>query len=128
MMDYLKKAMLIGIGLAAATREKVEEYIQELVKKGEISEKEGKELLNDLLERSKKMKDEMEKKVENIVADTLSRLNIPTKKQRLIDVLAQNGCGFAPLSPLQQVSPHFCRHAEIRLRRCRLPSQCAAIS
>ncbi len=80
MMDYMKKAMLIGIGLAATTREKIEESITELVKKGELSEKEGKEMVNDLLERSKKMKEEMDKKVEKIVADTLSRLNIPSKK------------------------------------------------
>ncbi len=81
MMEYIRKAMLIGIGLAATTREKIEESIAELVKKGELSEKEGKELVNDLLERSKKMKEEMDKKVEKIVADTLNRLNIPTKKE-----------------------------------------------
>jgi len=81
MMDYIKKTMLIGIGLAATTRDKIEESIAELVKKGELSEKEGKEMVNDLLERSKKMREDMEKKIEKVVADTLNRLNIPTKKE-----------------------------------------------
>ncbi len=81
MMDYMKKAMLIGMGLAAATREKIEEVTAELVKKGELSEKEGREMVNDLLERSRKMKDEMDKKVEKIVSDTLVRFNLPTRKE-----------------------------------------------
>jgi polyhydroxyalkanoate synthesis regulator phasin len=81
MMDYMKKAMLIGMGIAAATREKIEEITAELVKKGELSEKEGKEMMNDLLERSRKMKEDMEKRVEKIVSDTLVRFNIPTRKE-----------------------------------------------
>ncbi len=79
-MDAMKKVMLIGVGLAAATRDKIEEVIGELVKKGELSEKEGREMAEALLERSKKIKDEMEKKIEKGVADALARLNIPTRK------------------------------------------------
>ncbi|HRR41036.1 MAG TPA: phasin family protein [Syntrophales bacterium] len=81
MKDYIRKAMLIGIGLAATTREKVEESIAELVKKGELSEKEGKELVNELLEKSKKIKEEWDKRVERAVTDALSRLSIPNKKE-----------------------------------------------
>jgi len=37
-MDFIKKSMLIGVGLATLTREKVEQAIDELIKKGEMSE------------------------------------------------------------------------------------------
>jgi polyhydroxyalkanoate synthesis regulator phasin len=40
-MDFVKKSMLIGVGLATLTREKVEQTINELIEKGEMSEKEG---------------------------------------------------------------------------------------
>ncbi len=81
MKEYIRKAMLIGVGLAATTREKVEESIAELVKKGELSEKEGKELVNELFERSKKVKEEWDKRVERAIAEALSRLSIPNKKE-----------------------------------------------
>jgi len=55
--------------------------VKELVKKGEMSEKEGKQLVNDLMEKSKKMTREIETKTEEMVTSTLKRLNIPTRKE-----------------------------------------------
>ena len=81
MFELLKKAMFMGMGLAALTTEKIEEWVQEVVKKGEMSEKEGKELVAVLVERSKKFKNELQEKVEKIVADSLQKLNIPTRRE-----------------------------------------------
>jgi len=94
MFDFIKKTMLVGAGLAAVTKEKIEEIIGELVKKGELSEKEGKEMVDDLVEKSKKVKKDLDKKVEKIVADTLNKLNIPTRAElteleKKIDKLAK---------------------------------------
>jgi len=82
-MDFIKKSMLIGVGLAALTREKLEQSIDELIKKGEISEKEGKDALDDLVKKSKEARKELTDKVEKTVADTLKKLNIPTRKEYL---------------------------------------------
>lgn len=81
MQEFIKKMMMFGVGLAAMTREKTEELVKELVKKGEMSEKEGKQLVNDLMEKSKKMTRELETKTEEMVTSTLKRLNIPTRKE-----------------------------------------------
>jgi len=81
MQEFIKKMMLFGVGLAAMTREKTEEFVKELVKKGEMSEKEGKQLVNDFMEKSKKMTRDLETKTEEMVAATLKRLNIPTRKE-----------------------------------------------
>lgn len=94
MFDFIKKTMLVGAGLAAVTREKIEEIIGELVKKGELSEKEGKEMVDELVEKSKKVKKDLDKKVEKIVSDTLKKLNIPTREEltelkKKIDKLAK---------------------------------------
>ncbi|MBA7584656.1 hypothetical protein ES708_26613 [subsurface metagenome] len=80
-MDFIKKSMLIGVGLATLTREKVEQAIDELIRKGEMSEKEGKEAVDDLMEKSKEVKKELTEKVEKTVADTLKKLNIPTREE-----------------------------------------------
>ena len=42
-MDFIKKSMLAGIGLAALTREKAEKTVDDLIKKGEMTEKEGRD-------------------------------------------------------------------------------------
>ena len=81
MQEFIKKMMMFGVGLAAMTREKTEELVKELVKKGEMSEREGKQLVNDLMEKSKKMTREFETKTEEMVTSTLKRLNIPTRKE-----------------------------------------------
>ena len=94
MSDFIKKSMLVGMGLVAMTREKIEEVIDALVKKGELSEKEGKEMVDDLVEKSKSVKKDLEEKVEMIVTDILKKLNIPTREEltelkKKIDKLAK---------------------------------------
>ncbi len=94
MSDFIKKSMLVGMGLVAMTREKIEEVIDALVKKGELSEKEGKEMVDDLVEKSKSVKKDLEEKVEKIVTDILKKLNIPTREEltelkKKIDKLAK---------------------------------------
>jgi polyhydroxyalkanoate synthesis regulator phasin len=81
MLEFIKKAVLVGAGLAVLTTEKIEEAVDEIVKKGELSEKEGKELLGDLMEKSKRMKKEWGERVEKMVAEALKRANIPTRKE-----------------------------------------------
>jgi len=80
-MDFVKKSMLIGMGLATLTREKVEQTINELIEKGEMSEKEGKEAVDDLMKKSKEITKGLTEKVEKTVTDTLKKLNIPTRKE-----------------------------------------------
>ncbi len=80
MFNLLKKMIWLGAGLAVMTTEKIEAVVAEAVKKGQLSEKEGKELAADLIERSKKAKKELGEKVEKVMSDTLQRLNIPTRR------------------------------------------------
>ena len=69
MIDIIKKTLLAGVGLAAMTKDKVEELADELTEEGELSEKEAKELLDDLLKRSKRAKKDiarLDRKIKNI--------------------------------------------------------------
>ncbi len=87
MLELMKKAALIGVGLVALTTEKIEESVKEIVKKGELSEKEGKELASELVEKSKQVRKEWGDRIEKMVADTLQKLNIPNRRE--IDELKQ---------------------------------------
>lgn len=79
MLDFIKKAMLAGTGLAFMTTEKIREVVDELVKKGEITEKEARETVADMREKAKQFKEEMEERIEQIVTGILRHLNVPTK-------------------------------------------------
>ncbi|QSX07866.1 hypothetical protein J0B03_08590 [Alkalibacter rhizosphaerae] len=60
-MDELKKLMLLTLGAASASMEKVDGVVQELIEKGKMTVKEGKELREELLrdKESGKHKEEL---------------------------------------------------------------------
>ena len=62
------------------TTEKIQAVVAEAVKKGQLSEKEGKELVAELIARSVSAKNELGEKIDKMISDTLQRLNIPTRK------------------------------------------------
>ncbi len=81
MLEFLKKTLWIGAGLAVMTVEKIEETVKEIVNRGHITEKEGKELVDDLIEKSRKAKRDLGERVENLVQETLQRLKIPSRRE-----------------------------------------------
>ena len=62
MQDFLRKGFNLGLGALTATKEKVEEVVNELIKKGEVGQEEGKKLINELIEKGLRaeIKDENE--------------------------------------------------------------------
>ncbi len=81
MLEILRKGYLIGIGLASLTREKIEEVVDELVKRGEVAEKDRPRIVEDLMTR---MRDE-QKRLSNSVKDTVQKvigeMGMPTRQQ-----------------------------------------------
>ena len=80
MLDTIYKTFLVGVGLAVATKEKIDAHIKELVEKGKLSEKEGRDLAEDLLKKSKQARKDLQKEVEKRVGEILHKLQIPSKK------------------------------------------------
>ena len=70
-MDIIEKAVLAGLGLMDLTKEKAEKIVDELVKRGELSQsdkaKAVKEMLKGHEERMKKIKDKIDTSVEKAV-------------------------------------------------------------
>lgn len=80
-MDFIRKMTLAGAGLAVLTTEKIQEIVDELVKKGEISEKEAKETFKEIGKKSKQAKKDLEDRIEDMVGSLLNSMNIPTRKE-----------------------------------------------
>jgi len=81
MLDFIKKTMLTGIGLAMKTKDELEEWVKEIVKKGEMSENEGKNFLEDLKKKSKEAQKDFEEKIESKFKDLLKKADIATRDE-----------------------------------------------
>lgn len=79
MKDFINKGLAIGLGLAVVSKEQIEKLIDELVKKGEVSSAESKEMIRDLFEKGEAEKKEMNIRIHEQLEKLLKELNIPTK-------------------------------------------------
>ncbi len=81
MQDLLKKAFSLGIGALLVSKDKIEEVVNELVKRGELGQEEGKNLVKELIEKGEASMHEVEGKIEKIVQSVTEKLNLPTRKE-----------------------------------------------
>ncbi len=80
-MDIFKKAALMGIGVLSMTEEKLKELVKELETKGEVTEKEGKDLFKNLLSRADEEKKALEEKIKKGIKDYLGKVDIASKEE-----------------------------------------------
>ena len=76
LFDAARKVVLAGIGAMALAQDEVEDFVNRLVERGEIAEKDARKLIREVSEKRRKgVAREMDKRAE----DMLARLNVPTK-------------------------------------------------
>ena len=83
MIELLKKTMLMSLGLAFVTKDKVELLAKELVEKGKLSGNEGKECIENLLHKYEESSLQIEEKIGKAVKDSLKKMNIATQDDLL---------------------------------------------
>jgi poly(hydroxyalkanoate) granule-associated protein len=74
--ETLRKMMLAGFG----AQEKFQELVDELVKKGELSESQGAKLVREWSDKAEKGTSDLNKTFSDMVTKTLEKMNIPTKE------------------------------------------------
>ena len=79
--EFLKKAMLAGVGLALKTWDEVEDFSKELVEKGKMGEKEGNKFLKELQNRYDDTQKKLEARVEKTVKEILKKANVVTSDE-----------------------------------------------
>lgn len=75
LFDMLRNALLAGFGV----QEKVKDFIDDLVKKGELSESQGAKLVKEWSEKAEKNTEDMSKSLGELLETTLSKMNLTTK-------------------------------------------------
>jgi polyhydroxyalkanoate synthesis regulator phasin len=79
MVATARKILMASIGAVTLAQEEIETFINQLVERGEVAERDGRRLLSDVMERRKNQVKEVESDLEARIEDVLSRLNVPTK-------------------------------------------------
>jgi len=73
--DVVRRALLAGFGV----QEKVKEFIDDLVKKGELSESEGAKLVKEWTEKADRTSQDLTRSLSDIITKTMEKMNLPTK-------------------------------------------------
>jgi len=79
-MDVVKKAMLLGLGVISLTKEKAEEAVDDLIKRGEVSREERFKMVVKLLKEAEKQEEELSGKISEIVQKAITKIGLATKK------------------------------------------------
>jgi poly(hydroxyalkanoate) granule-associated protein len=74
-----RKVMLASIGAIALAQDELEDFIDKLIERGEIAEKDGNKLMHEVREKRKKRAQEMEQEMSRKVRETMERMNIPSR-------------------------------------------------
>ncbi len=72
MKDILQKAWYFGLGVFDFTREKVEPLVEEMVRRGEISQQESPEAVKELLARAQEVQADLWEKIKELVNKALA--------------------------------------------------------
>lgn len=83
----VRRVLMAGVGAVALAQEEVEEFVNKLVDRGEIAEKDGRKLVDDILEKRKGRAQKAEDALESRIEGLLDRMNVPTKSD--IDELSK---------------------------------------
>lgn len=73
--DIARKALLAGLGV----QEKVKEFVDDLVKKGELNENEGARLMKEWMDKAKSSTQDINRMVSEGMSSGLDKVNIATK-------------------------------------------------
>jgi poly(hydroxyalkanoate) granule-associated protein len=85
--EMLRRMLLASIGAVAITFDEAERFIQRLVERGELAQKDGEKVLNEMMERFRQQPQEMQSKaedvggkVENNLEQFMGRMGVPSKR------------------------------------------------
>ncbi len=75
--EIIHKTLMVGIGVP----EKIRELVDELVKKGELSESQGARLVRECSEKVSGAGEDISKAITEIINKTLEKMNIPARDE-----------------------------------------------
>lgn len=77
LLDLMQKALMAGLGM----QERVIEFVDEMVKKGELSESQGARLFKEWSEKAGSSKEEFDRHIKEFASRAVERINFPTRQE-----------------------------------------------
>jgi len=79
MIDFIKKSLLTGIGLALKTKDEAKSIAGDISDKMKLSEEEGDKFMDDMMKKYDEMWDDLEKRIEKRVQAVIDRMDLAKK-------------------------------------------------
>ena len=80
MTDLTKKVILASMGLVSITKKRAQQLAKDLIKEGNLAEKEEAEFIEEMVNKSKEIGSDINKKIDETVDKYLKKLDIATRK------------------------------------------------
>lgn len=77
--SLVRKSLLLGLGVAALTKERAEKLVDELVSQGEVAQKDRPKALEELFDWTEEEERSLQQKVQEAFRQVVGDLNLPTK-------------------------------------------------
>ena len=79
MIEIVKKTMFAGIGLAAMTKDKIEELAQDVAKSAELPAERGQQFVEEVMDRAETARKDLEEKIHRVVNESIRKSNLATR-------------------------------------------------
>ena len=79
--DLIERTFLVGVGAAAFTKDRVQELVEEFVRRGELSSDEGRDMVDRLVARSRDEARSAMKKADSSLQGALRDLGLTTRRE-----------------------------------------------
>lgn len=79
--DMLERVFMLGVGAASLTKDKVQELVDELVKRGQLSQDQGLKLMDEVAEKARKETAGVRESVSDAYQDALKAMGVAGRDQ-----------------------------------------------
>jgi poly(hydroxyalkanoate) granule-associated protein len=80
LLGSLRRLLLAGVGAVSLAQDEIDDFVNKLVERGEIAEKDGRQLMRDIRARRHQKAQEAEERLEKRLEGLMDRMNIPSRK------------------------------------------------
>ena len=81
MKDVIEKSINLGLGIAATTKEKVENIVDDLIAKGQLEKQEKSQAVKEIMVKLEKSETEFKEKTRTVVNETINNFGFATRKE-----------------------------------------------
>ena len=78
--DIIERTLLLGIGAAALTKDRVQAVVDDFIRRGQLSRDEGREVVDNLTERSKEEARSVRRRLDSSLQSTYREIGLSSRK------------------------------------------------